>query len=194
VEKDGSVDRFGVKRATEWHTDGSYTDDPPALGILHALEVPTKGAGTLFVNMRAAYDSLPPARKAEIDPLIGLHRHGAGPGGGMYDNSLDDDQEENHNDIRHPVVRPHPATGAPVLYVSTTHTRCFDGMTPADSAQLVNALVAGATTSDAVYHHQWQPGDLLIWDEHGTMHRGEGAYAPTERRIMMRAIVQSVEK
>lgn len=193
VEKDGSVDRFGVTRATEWHTDGSYTDNPPALGMLHALEVPNKGAGTLFVSMRTAYDSLPEPRKDEIGPLVGLHRHGAGPGGGMYDNSLDDDQDENHNDIRHPVVRPHPATGAPVLYVSTTHTRCFDGMSPADSATLVNDLVDDATAPGAIYHHRWQPGDLLIWDEHGTMHRGEGAYEPTERRVMMRAIVQSVD-
>ena len=193
VEKDGSVDRFGVTRATEWHTDGSYTDNPPALGMLHALEVPTKGAGTFFVSMGAAYDRLPPSRKDEIESLVGLHRHGAGPGGGMYDNSLDDDQDENNNDIRHPVVRPHPATGAPVLYVSTTHTRCFDGMSPADSVKLVNDLVDTATVPDAAYHHHWQPGDLLIWDEHGTMHRGEGAYEPTERRVMMRAIVQSMD-
>lgn len=192
VAKDGSVDAFGVKRATAWHTDGSYTDDPPALGILHALEVPSKGAGTLFVSMRAAYDALPASRKAELAPLIGLHRHGAGPAGGMYDNSLDDDQAENHNDIRHPAVRPHPATGVPVLYVSPTHTRCFEGMTPAESAELVTGLVDDATQPGAVYHHRWRPGDLLIWDEHGTMHRGEGAYAPTERRVMLRAIVQKV--
>jgi len=192
VEKDGSVDAFGVKRATAWHTDGSYTDDPPALGILHALEVPSRGAGTLFVSMRAAYDALPASRKAEVAPLTGLHRHGAGPAGGMYDNSLDDDQEENHKDIRHPAVRPHPATGAPVLYVSPTHTRRFEGMMPAESATLVTELVDEATRPGAVYHHHWRPGDLLIWDEHGTMHRGEGAYEPTERRVMLRAIVQSV--
>jgi taurine dioxygenase len=192
VEEDGSVDRFGVTRATAWHTDGTYTEDPPALGILHALEVPSRGAGTLFVSMEAAYAALPAAEKDRIAPLTGLHRHGAGPAGGMYDNSLDDDQAEGHKDVRHPAVRPHPATGAPVLYISPTHTRCFEGMTPADSAALVNALTTHATRPGAVYHHHWRPGDLLIWDEHGTMHRGEGAYEPTERRVMMRAIVQTV--
>jgi len=192
VEADGTVDRFGVTRATAWHTDGTYTPDPPALGILHALEVPSKGAGTLFVSMKRAYETLPAAEKARIAGLTGLHRHGGGPAGGMYDKSLDDDQDEDVKDVRHPAVRPHPATGEPVLYISPTHTRCFEGMTPADSAALVNALAAHATRPDAVYHHHWRPGDLLIWDEHGTMHRGEGAYAPTERRIMMRAIVQAV--
>lgn len=192
VEADGSVDRFGVTRATAWHTDGSYTADPPALGILHALEVPSRGAGTLFVSMKAAYDTLPAADRDRIRPLTGLHRHGGGPAGGMYDESLDDDQEEAVRDVRHPAVRPHPTTGAPVLYISPTHTRCFEGMTPADSAALVNRLTEHATRPGAVYHHHWRPGDLLIWDEHGTMHRGEGAYEPTERRVMMRAIVQRV--
>jgi alpha-ketoglutarate-dependent taurine dioxygenase len=192
VEADGSVDRFGVTRATAWHTDGTYTPDPPALGILHALEVPSKGAGTLFVSMKAAYVTLPEAEKTRLARLSGLHRHGAGPAGGMYDKALDDDQAEGVQDARHPAVRPHPATGEPVLYISPTHTRCFEGMTPSDSAALVTALAAHATRPAAVYHHHWHPGDLLIWDEHGTMHRGEGAYEPTERRIMLRAIVQSV--
>jgi len=192
VEEDGSVDRFGVTRATAWHTDGSYTADPPALGILHALEVPSKGAGTLFVSMKAAYAALPKGEQDRIRPLVGLHRHGAGPAGGMYDNSLDDDQEEGIKDVRHPAVRPHPVSGDPVLYISPTHTRCFEGMAPGASAALVNDLTARATRPGAVYHHHWRPGDLLIWDEHGTMHRGEGAYEPTERRIMMRAIVQAV--
>jgi taurine dioxygenase len=190
VNEDGSVDRFGVTRATAWHTDGTYTDDPPALGILHALEVPSKGAGTLFVGMKAAYAALTEAQKARIAPLVGLHRHGAGPGGGMYDNSLDDDQAEGHSDVRHPAVRPHPADGAPVLYVNPTHTRCFEGMKAAESVPIVLELSDQATRPELVYHHHWRPGDLLIWDEHGTMHRGEGAYAPTERRIMLRAIVQ----
>jgi alpha-ketoglutarate-dependent taurine dioxygenase len=190
VEADGTVDRFGVTRATEWHTDGTYTDDPPALGILHALEAPSEGGGTLFVSMSAAYESLPADEKAQIAGLTGLHRHGGGPRGGMYDKSLDDDQAEGHNDVRHPAVRPHPANGMPVLYVNTTHTRCFEGITPAASAALVTALVDRATRREVVYHHRWRPGDLLIWDEHGTMHRGEGAYDPAARRIMLRAIVQ----
>ncbi|MEM9683470.1 MAG: TauD/TfdA family dioxygenase, partial [Pseudomonadota bacterium] len=193
VEEDGSIDRFGVTRATAWHTDGSFTDTPPALGILHALEVPSKGAGTLFVNMRNAYEDLADAEKQRLGGIVGLHRHGAGPGGGMYDNALDEDQDENHLDIRHPVVRPHPATGAPVLYVSTTHTRCFEGETMADSGPAIMRLVEDATRPESVFHHHWRPGDVLMWDEHGTMHRGEGAYDPAERRVMLRAIVQSVD-
>ena len=92
--------------------------------------------------------------------------------------------------MRHPAVRPHPSDGTPVLYVNPTHVRCFEGMKPADSVALVLELTGKATRRDAVYHHDWRPGDLLMWDEHGTMHRGEGAYDPAERRVMLRAIVQ----
>ena len=58
VDKDGNVDWFGVKRATDWHTDSPYEDEPPRLAILHAKEVPSSKGGTMFADMRAAYDAL----------------------------------------------------------------------------------------------------------------------------------------
>ncbi|MBL4720254.1 MAG: TauD/TfdA family dioxygenase [Alphaproteobacteria bacterium] len=189
VAPDGSVDSFGVKRATNWHSDGSYTADPPALGILHAYETPKNGAGTLFIDMRTAFDQLAPDLQSQLRNLTGLHRHGAGPGGEMYDNSLTDEQEKAQQDVRHPAVTRHPDDGADILYVNETHTHRFEDMDKADSIALVKDLMAQVVRPDAIFHHHWTPGDLLIWDERSTIHRGEGAYAPTERRIMLRAIV-----
>ena len=179
----------GVRRATTWHSDGSYTADPPALGILHAYETPHSGGGTLFIDMGAAFDRLKPDLQARLRKLTGLHRHGAGPGGDMYDNSLSNDQEENHRDVFHPAVTKHPQSDRDILYVNETHTHKFEGMSKADSIALVNDLISQAVRPDAIYHHQWTPGDVLIWDERSTIHRGEGAYSPTDRRIMLRAIV-----
>lgn len=191
VAADGSVDPFGVTRATDWHTDGSFTDNPPSIGILHAHKVPTLGAGTLFTSMSGALEALPDATRKQLAALNGLHRHGAGPGGDMYDDALDEDQNENHHDARHSVIRPHPATGRSVLYVNSTHTRTIAELPHEDAVSLIRELVTDATREELVYNHQWQPGDLLMWDEHGTMHRGEGAYDPQEPRVMLRAIVQS---
>jgi alpha-ketoglutarate-dependent taurine dioxygenase len=56
----------------------------------------------------------------------------------------------------------------------------------------VNDLVAHAVQPDAIYRHQWTPGDMLIWDERSTIHRGEGDYTPTARRIMLRAIIDQI--
>ncbi len=63
VEADGKVDWYGVKRATDWHTDSTYEDELPLLAILHAKEVPAEKGGTMFADMRAAYDALPDQRK-----------------------------------------------------------------------------------------------------------------------------------
>lgn len=192
VAKDGSVDKFGVMRATSWHTDGSYTQDPPMLGILYALEVPSRGGATIFADMCHAHDSLDEPTRTKLAGLTGLHLHGAGPGGDMYDGSLADDQEEGFRDAVHPAVGMHPLTGAKLLYVNATHTRKFAEMETGESVALVEGLMAHATQPENLYTHDWSVGDLLIWDERSTMHRGAGDYPPTDRRIKLRAIVQEL--
>ena len=192
VAEDGTVDHFGVTRATTWHSDGSYTQAPPVLGILYALEVPAEGGGTLFADMCHAYDQLDAETRKTVDRLTGLHRHGAGPGGEMYDDVLDDDQEEGFKDAVHPVVTTHPRSGRKLLYVNSTHTRKFAELDRDQSVALVEDLVAQATASGKVYEHCWQVGDLLMWDQRATIHRGAGDYAPEERRVKLRAIVQDL--
>jgi taurine dioxygenase len=192
VAQDGSVDKFGVIRATSWHTDGSYTQEPPMLGILYALEVPSRGGATIFADMCHAHDSLDAATRAKLAGLTGLHLHGAGPGGDMYEGSLADDQEEGFRDAVHPAVATHPRTGRKLLYVNATHTRKFAEIETAESVALVKDLMSHATQPDNLYTHDWSVGDLLIWDERSTMHRGAGDYPPTDRRIKLRAIVQTL--
>ena len=66
VDKDGNIDWFGVKRATDWHTDSPYEEVPPRLAILHAKEVPSQKGGTMFADMRAAYEALDEAMKRRL--------------------------------------------------------------------------------------------------------------------------------
>ena len=79
VDKNGGVDRFGVIRASTWHTDETYEDALPRLAILHALEVPSTKGGTMFADMRAAYDALPETTRRRLDGLVGLHGRTNGP-------------------------------------------------------------------------------------------------------------------
>ncbi|HEY6439092.1 MAG TPA: TauD/TfdA family dioxygenase, partial [Acetobacteraceae bacterium] len=81
VEEDGKVDWYGVKRATDWHTDSTYEDHLPLLAILHAKEVPSEKGGTMFADMRAAYDTLPEARKQQLEGLTAQHGRSIGPAG-----------------------------------------------------------------------------------------------------------------
>ena len=68
VDDAGNIDWFGVKRATDWHTDSTYEEELPLLAILHALEVPSEKGGTMFADMRAAYDALPDVMKERLGP------------------------------------------------------------------------------------------------------------------------------
>src|SRR6516225_4920003 len=81
VEEDGKVDWYGVKRATDWHTDSTYENTLPLLAILHAKEVPSEKGGTMFADMRAAYEALPEARKQQLEGLTALHGRSSGPAG-----------------------------------------------------------------------------------------------------------------
>ena len=81
VEEDGKVDWYGVKRATDWHTDSTFEDDPPILAILHAKKVPSEKGGTMFADMRAAYDALPDGDEAALVGFAGAAQPQHGSGG-----------------------------------------------------------------------------------------------------------------
>src|SRR5215469_1804027 len=81
VDADGNIDWYGVKRATDWHTDSTYEEVLPLLAMLHALEIPAAKGGTMFADMCAAYDALPQAMKDRLGGLVGLHGRSSGPAG-----------------------------------------------------------------------------------------------------------------
>jgi taurine dioxygenase len=190
VEADGKVDWFGVKRATDWHTDSPFDEDLPRLAILHAKEVPSAKGGTMFADMRAAYDTLPETMKQRLSGLVGLHGRGDGPAGvRLYEGEFERRTDRNYAEKAHPAVRLHPVTGRPLLFVNPVHCHGFVGMDKQEAWRLIEELAAHSTQERFVYYHSWQVGDVLMWDEAATMHRGAGDYEPSERRIMLRTIV-----
>jgi taurine dioxygenase len=194
VDQEGKVDWFGVKRATDWHTDSPYDDDLPLLAILHAKEVPSDKGGTMFADMRAAYDALPASMKERLAGLTGLHGRGDGPAGVRLYTSEDEKRSHRTTDREYPekarpAVTYHPVTGRPILFVNPLHTHGFTGMSQDESWPLIEELAAHSTQERFVYYHPWRVGDFLMWDERATMHRGAGDYRPDERRIMLRTIV-----
>jgi taurine dioxygenase len=191
VDDDGTIDWYGVKRATDWHTDSTYEPELPLLAMLHALEVPAAKGGTMFADMRAAYDALPAVMKQQLSGLTGLHGRTDGPAGArLYspdeaNNMTDTDYPEQQR----PAVINHPVSGRPILFVNPMHTHGFLGMEREKAWRLIEELAAHATQERFVYYHSWRVGDVLMWDERATMHRGAGDYHPEERRVMLRTIV-----
>ena len=189
VEEDGKVDWYGVKRATDWHTDSTYEEKLPLLAMLHALEVPATKGGTMFADMRAAYDALPEAMKQRLAGLVGLHGRSSGPAGERLYGDDKGKTEKVYTELPRPAVVSHPVTGRPILFVNPMHTHGFAGMEREAAWELIEELAAHATQDRFTYYHSWRVGDLLIWDERATMHRGAGDYHPEEHRVMLRTIV-----
>jgi alpha-ketoglutarate-dependent taurine dioxygenase len=189
VEENGKVDWYGVKRATDWHTDSTYEDHLPLLAILHAKEVPSEKGGTMFADMRAAYEALPEARKQQLEGLTALHGRSSGPAGERLYGDEKGVTEKVYQEMRWPAVTRHPVTGRPILFVNPMHTHGFAGMARDEAWNLIEELAEHATQDRFVYYHRWRVGDVLMWDERATMHRGAGDYQPEEHRVMLRTIV-----
>ena len=121
--------------------------------------------------------------------LTGLHGRTDGPAGERLYGDEKGATEKRYTEVARPAVIDHPVTGRPILFVNPMHVHGFAGMGREEAWQLIEELAAHSVQDRFVYYHSWRVGDLLIWDERATMHRGAGDYHPDERRVMLRTIV-----
>jgi alpha-ketoglutarate-dependent 2,4-dichlorophenoxyacetate dioxygenase len=157
-----------------WHTDASYMPVPVVLGLLHAVALPPPspfGNGeTEFADMRAAYDALPDATKQAIDKLIVLHDV-FWSRGQIGVTEFPPGEHEQYPPSPQRLVRLHPGSQRKTLYLSA-HASHVIGWPVADGRLLLWDLTAHATQREFVYSHTWRVGDVVIWDNRCTMHRG----------------------
>ena len=159
------------------------------LAILHAKEVPSEEGGTLFADMCAAYARLPEPRQRQLAVMTAMHARQSGPVGDRLYGGDKGSTDKQYEEKRWPAITRHPVTGVPILFVNPMHAHGFEGMTQAEAWPLIDELTAIATDDRFVYYHHWRVGDVLMWDERATMHRGAGDSKPEERRVMLRTIV-----
>jgi alpha-ketoglutarate-dependent 2,4-dichlorophenoxyacetate dioxygenase len=157
-----------------WHTDASYMPVPVVLGMLFAVAVPPPspfGAGeTEFADMRAAYDALTEEQKAVVDPLVVEHDVFWSRGQIGF-TEFPRGEREQYPPSRQRLVRRHPGSGRKCLYLSA-HGSHIVGWPVPEGRLLLRDLEEHATRRDFVYSHKWRVGDLVIWDNRDTMHRG----------------------
>ena len=188
-DADGKPDPASADRGSAWHADSTYKADPCAHTLLYALDVPSRGGGTLFADMGRAYEALPADIKQRIEGRTARHLFGGGPAtGGVI--PLRDDQQDLLPAVEHPVVRTDPESGRKSLYVNPLHTVEIVGMVRADSDALLERIFAHATDEAFVHHHHWQVGQLVVWDQRRTLHRGEARYSLDERRHLLRSKIR----
>ena len=170
-----------------WHSDLSYKEAPSLGSLLHAQELPAEGGDTLFANQHTAYDALPEALKTRIAPLKAEHTYLA-----KYEElrarspwrpKLTDEQVQEVQAVTHPVVRTHPETGRKALFVSEHFTTRIVGMPEAESRALLDELFALSVKPEHLYRHQWQPHDMVFWDNRSVMHLAAGTPDHLRRKL-----------
>jgi taurine dioxygenase len=171
-----------------WHTDSSYLEKPALCTMLYALEVPEEGSDTLLADLCAAYKALPEDRRTGIDDLKIHHSYKALMD--MKGVPLSEAQMAAMPDVVHPMVRTHPADGRKALWVSTGTTLGVIGMENPEGLDLIHEMVAHATSERFVHAHKWRKGDVLIWDNRCTLHRGTSFDIGKYTRLVHRSWVK----
>jgi alpha-ketoglutarate-dependent 2,4-dichlorophenoxyacetate dioxygenase len=194
LDVDGQVRQLDDRRRLDslgnrlWHTDASYMPVPVVLGMLHAVALPPPspfGNGeTEFADMRAAYDALPEGTKAAIDGLVVEHDVFWSRGQIGF-TEFPVGEREQYPPSPQRLVRLHPRSKRKTLYLSA-HASHVVGWPVADGRLLLWDLTAHATQRAFVYSHEWRVGDLVIWDNRCTMHRGR-PHDETQPRDVRRA-------
>ena len=189
----------------DWHTDSSFMPISAKVSILSALQVPDGGGQTEWADMRAAYDALDDEMRSRIAGLKAYHsvlhaqsRLGqspeetgrvlaaltARPGDDNKESGTSDDVPSHTiNPPLRPLVKVHPVTAQPSLFLGR-HAYGIPGLTDQDSEELLDNLVDFACQSPRVFQHQWEPGDVAVWDNRCVLHRVR-PWNPTESRVML---------
>ena len=186
-----------------WHTDGAYLAKPHLISILYAHEIPHRDGeplgDTLFASTTKAYDTLSQTMKDRIQGLHGVHslelRYQAeryerdDPEGRYRPNAVLSSEKSTRPPAVHPVVRIHPETGRPCLFVTEGYTSAIVELPDEEARPLLAELCAHGLRPEMIYRHRWRVGDLLIWDDCSTIHRATFDYPAEARRLMHRCVV-----
>jgi taurine dioxygenase len=188
VENGVPIGSLGAGEAV-WHTDMSYLEVPPKASLLYAIEVPATGGDTWFSNMYRAYESLPETLRQRISSLA-LKHDGTYTSGGYLRLGMDAvDDPMTSTGTYHPLVPVHPETGRRLLYLGRRRNAYIGGWLLAQSEVLLDELWSYATAKDLGYRHQWQVGDVVVWDNRCTLHRRD-PFDAASRRILHRTQIK----
>jgi alpha-ketoglutarate-dependent 2,4-dichlorophenoxyacetate dioxygenase len=171
-----------------WHTDSSFKKTPALASVLSARVLPSDGGETEFTSTRLAWERLPPARQAQLEDRVVTH---------SYANSRDQIHPELMTPEERAVLPPvrwrmtwrNPVNRRRALYIAS-HAYAIDGMGDNEAKALLAELIAAATRLEVTYLHRWRAGDVVMWDNRATMHRGR-PWPLSEPRVMVRTTIQA---
>lgn len=189
--QDGTPAAFLDRYGDLWHSDTASDDHLDGITALYCVKTPEVGGDTCFVSLGKAYETLSADLKARIegrrvthnfnkhnDYLLARNQGAAKP--------LSPEDRAKWEDRVHDLVQTHPVTGRRLYFISPTLVKTISGYTEEESQELAQLLVEHATRPECVYRHKWLPGDLVFWDNHGSLHSASPANYAGGDRLMHR--------
>ena len=174
-----------------WHTDSSFKRTPALASVLSARKLPASGGETEFASTRLAWQRLTPALKRRLKDAIVTHSYANSR------NQIDPDMLPAEERASLPPVRwrlswRNPANGLRALYIAS-HAYAIDGMGDNEAKALLAKLIEDATRPGLTYLHRWREGDVVMWDNRATMHRGRPWPAAEQARSMVRTTISATD-
>ena len=200
-KRDANGKPLGLSDAgQDWHTDMSYSDMIAFTNVLYGLEIPHRDGeplgNTEFCNMHAAYDELPQTLKTRLAGMSITHDFAKfwdkmRLAKGSNRAALSEAQRRAKPPVTHPVFLKHPITGRHVLYANPGYSIRINELPADESARILDFLFAHQLQEKFQYRHRWRVGDVLMWDNMGTLHNAIPDYGPDEHRYIKRCQVMA---
>ena len=171
-----------------WHTDSSFKKVPALTSVLSARTIPARGGETEFVSTRVAFERLDTGLRQKLENSFAWHD---------YAHSRDQVAPDLASPEERAALPPqcwrmvwkNPVNGRSALYLAS-HAYAIEGMEPAAGKKLLDELTEAATAPGTSYVHTWRSGDVVMWDNRATMHRGR-PWPAHEARLMVRTTVSA---
>lgn len=184
----------------DWHTDMSYSNTIAFSNVLYGIKIPFREGESLgnteFCNMHAAYDDLSSELKSELDGMTVTHDFNKfwemmRREKGSTRPPLTEEQRKRKPPVVHPIFLVHPITGRKVLYANPGYAVRINELSEERSAEVLDFLFKHQLQDKYRYRHRWAEGDVLMWDNMGTIHNAVADYRPDEYRLIKRCQVMA---
>lgn len=165
-----------------WHSDSSFKAVSAKASVLHAIEVPSAGGHTGYADARSGYDALTGDQKRKLEGKRAFHSLAYSQ---ALAKAVDGDVPDDPTTLPgawHPLLRVHPDTGRTSLFIGR-HAALVDGLSVQDSRELLDRLEEHTCQPERTYYHQWEPGDVVVWDNRCMLHRAT-PWDLAERRVL----------
>ena len=175
--------------ASHWHTDDSYRKKPATLTFIYPDILPENGGGTDFINCYSVYDDLPQELKIKIKKLRAVHKWQSRRNVSEVV-KLTKEQEKDTPPVEHPLIRTHPMSNKKSVYINPNRIDHILGFNEIDSDKLLDEIYEFSFQDKFQYRHNYEKGDLVIWDNRCTMHKANSDYDVSHLRIMHRVMLE----